>query len=50
MTDKEESNIQVVIRVRPISEKEKRNQDYDIIRIEDNLIIILDPIEMEFLN
>ncbi|EGR29003.1 kinesin-like protein kif19, putative [Ichthyophthirius multifiliis] len=45
-----ESNILVAIRVRPLNQKEENQGDQDIIRIEDNLIIVFDPIEMEFLN
>lgn len=54
------SNILVSIRVRPLNQKEIQNDEFDIIRTEDKLIVInihfydnkivLDPIEMEFLN
>ncbi|EDK31531.2 kinesin motor catalytic domain protein (macronuclear) [Tetrahymena thermophila SB210] len=43
-----ESNILVAIRVRPLNIKEENQGDWDIIRIEDQLIIVLDPVEMEF--
>ncbi|CAD8195951.1 unnamed protein product [Paramecium octaurelia] len=44
----EESNILVAIRCRPLNQKEIQNDDLDIVRVEDNLIIILDPIQMEY--
>ncbi len=51
----EESNILVAIRCRPLNQKEIANEDLDIVRVEDNLIvrmflkqIILDPIQMEY--
>ncbi|CAD8121815.1 unnamed protein product [Paramecium sonneborni] len=44
----EESNILVAIRCRPLNQKEIANDDLDIVRVEDNLIIILDPIQMEY--
>ncbi|CAK58210.1 unnamed protein product (macronuclear) [Paramecium tetraurelia] len=44
----EESNILVAIRCRPLNQKEVQNEDLDIVRVEDNLIIILDPIQMEY--
>ncbi|CAD8107951.1 unnamed protein product [Paramecium primaurelia] len=44
----EESNILVAIRCRPLNQKEISNEDLDIVRVEDNLIIILDPIQMEY--
>ena len=43
-----ESNILVAIRIRPLNQKELNSGDWDIIRVQDNLMIILDPIEMEF--
>lgn len=36
----EESNILVAIRVRPLNQKEVSIDDWDIIRVEDNLIVI----------
>jgi hypothetical protein len=35
----EESNILVAVRVRPLLEKEKRNSEMSIVRVEDNLIV-----------
>jgi hypothetical protein len=35
----EESNILVVIRVRPLNQKEISNDEFEIARIEDNLIV-----------
>ena len=34
------SNIQVAIRVRPMLEKETGNEEFEIVRIEDNLVVI----------
>jgi hypothetical protein len=41
MSKKEEetSNIQVAIRVRPLIEKELKNGETSIVRVEDNLIV-----------
>lgn len=36
----EESNILVAIRVRPLNQKEVSVDDWDIIRVEDNLIVL----------
>lgn len=38
--NEEESNILVAIRVRPLIEKEKRNGELPIVRVEDNLIVV----------
>ncbi len=35
----EESNILVVIRVRPMNQKEINSEEFEIVRIEDNLIV-----------
>lgn len=39
----DESNILVAIRVRPMNQKELNNDDWDIVRIEDNLIVNIKP-------
>ena len=36
----EESNITVAIRIRPLSVKEQNSGDNDIIRVQDNLIVL----------
>lgn len=36
----EESNILVAIRCRPLNQKEIANEDLDVVRVEDNLIVI----------
>ena len=41
-------NILVAIRVRPLVPKEESLGDYSIVRAEDNLIVVFDPIEQEF--
>ena len=49
--DKEEtakSNINVAIRIRPLIEKEHQNNEFEITRVEDNLIVIFDPVDIEF--
>lgn len=40
--DHGESNILVAIRIRPLNQKEVINHDFDIARVEDNLIVSLD--------
>lgn len=40
----EESNVIVAVRVRPMNPKEIANEDLDVARVEDNLIVILDPV------
>lgn len=35
----EESNILVAIRVRPLNQKEQQAEDWDVVRVEDNLIV-----------
>jgi hypothetical protein len=37
----EESNVLVAIRVRPMNPKEIANDDLDVARVEDNLIVII---------
>jgi kinesin family protein 18/19 len=37
----EESNILVAIRVRPLNQKESQNDDWDVVRVEDNLIVVI---------
>lgn len=37
----EESNILVAIRCRPLNQKEISNEDLDIVRVEDNLIVLM---------
>ena len=44
----EESNVIVAVRVRPMNPKEIANEDLDVARVEDNLIVILDPVQMEY--
>jgi len=41
-----ESNILVALRVRPMIPKEIQQGEFDIARVEDNLIVVLDPIEL----
>ena len=50
----ESSNIQVAIRVRPLIERENRNNEASIVRVEDNLLvgasltqIVYDPSDTE---
>jgi hypothetical protein len=38
----EESNILVVIRVRPLNSKEILAEEFEIVRIEDNLIVVVE--------
>jgi hypothetical protein len=38
--DEEESNITVAIRIRPLNFKEINSDDTDIIRVQDNLIVL----------
>jgi kinesin family protein 18/19 len=45
--DEAESNILVAVRVRPLLFKETSINDMDIARVEDKLMIILDPFELE---
>jgi len=40
MFKEEESNILVAIRVRPLNVKETMNDELDVIRVEDNLIVV----------
>jgi len=44
--DEEESNILVAVRVRPMITREVNLGDFDIIRAEDKLIIVMDPVEL----
>ena len=48
MSTKEESNITVAIRVRPLIEREKRLEQVSNVRVEDKLIICLDPQEVDY--
>jgi kinesin family protein 18/19 len=41
-----ESNILVALRVRPLIQKDLEKGDFNIARVEDNLIVVLDPVEM----
>lgn len=34
-----ESNIQVAIRIRPLNSKEENSGDFDVVRVQDNLIV-----------
>jgi len=45
--EEEESNILVAVRVRPMITREVNLGDFDIIRPEDNLIIVMDPVELQ---
>lgn len=40
MFKEEESNILVAIRVRPLNVKETMNDELDVVRVEDNLIVV----------
>jgi hypothetical protein len=40
----------VAIRIRPLSQKEQINQELEIIRAEDKLLIVMDRVEMECEN
>ena len=44
MFKEEESNILVAIRVRPLNVKETMNDELDVIRVEDNLIVVFQTI------
>lgn len=46
--DSSNSNIKVAIWVRPLIEKETSAGEFEISWVEDNLIVILDPIELEY--
>jgi len=41
-----ESNILVALRVRPMIQKEVEKGEFSIARVEDNLIVVLDPVEV----
>ena len=45
--ENEESNIQVAIRVRPVLIKEQAKKHFETIRVEDNLIIAFDPVDIK---
>jgi len=40
----------VSIRIRPLNQKELQSEEYDIIRTEDKLLIVLDKVELECEN
>ncbi len=42
-----DSNMVVAVRVRPLSRKEKEAQDFEILNLQDKLIIVLDRVELE---
>lgn len=48
MVQKEESNIHVVIRVRPLVDKEISKKEKKTICIDNNLIIAIDPADEKF--
>jgi hypothetical protein len=37
--EEEEANIQVAIKVRPLIDKEKRNNDLETLKVDNNLIV-----------
>ena len=37
----------VAVRVRPLSKKEKEQQDFEILQLQDKLIIVMDKVEIE---
>ena len=48
ITEKKESNITVAIRVRPLSEKEIQNKEFQIIKVDKKLLMAFDPIDIKF--
>ena len=46
----EDHRLLVTIRVRPMNKKELANQELEIIRPEEQMIIVLDPVEQQFLE
>ncbi len=45
--DHHDSNMVVSVRVRPLSRKEIDNKDFDILQIQDKLLIVMDRVEIE---
>lgn len=45
--DHHDSNMVVSVRVRPLSKKEQDIKDFNIIQIQDKLIIVMDRVEIE---
>ena len=45
--ENEESNILVAIRVRPLLPKEQLKKHFETLRVEDNLIIAFDPVDIK---
>ena len=42
------SNIQVAIKVRPLLEKEKQNKEFEILKVDKNLIVAFDPVDIKY--
>lgn len=49
-TAKEDHRLLVTVRVRPMNKKELSNKELEIIRPEAEMIIVLDPVEQQFLG
>ena len=45
--DHHDSNMVVSVRVRPLSRKEIDSKDFDILQIQDKLLIVMDKVEIE---
>lgn len=45
-----DSNMVVAVRVRPLSRKEKEAQDFEILQLQDKLVIVMDKVEIECSN
>lgn len=47
ISEKKDSNITVAIRVRPLSEREIQNKEIEIIKVDKNLLMAFDPIDIK---
>lgn len=48
LSPNEEHNIKVAIWVRPMLPRELQKKQFDTLKVEDNLIIAIDPIDIHF--
>lgn len=45
--DQHDTNMVVSVRVRPLNKKEIDNKDFDVLKLSDKLLIVLDRVEIE---
>ena len=46
ISDRDDSNIQVAIKIRPMLQKEIQKKYFETMKVEDNIIVVFDPVDL----